>query len=236
MITTRDRDEILISTVIKFIKRNATPNLRNMIGKTHSADIAHLFPHLRPEEKSVLFNILIKAKRMGEVMSELNSEDRNFFIQTTDPLVTAEVLHSMPADDVNNILADLSEDEREELLKLIKGKASEDLEQLLQYEEKTAGYIMTPNFFALSEDTTAAKATERIREMADVEMVFYVYVIDEENRLKGIISLRQLVTTKPDTPLKNLMTTRIGYTRFTRVPFKRKWHGLLLDTTCSQYR
>ena len=89
MITTRDRDEILISTVIKFIKRNATPNLRNMIGKTHSADIAHLFPHLRPEEKSVLFNILIKAKRMGEVMSELNSEDRNFFIQTTDPLVTA---------------------------------------------------------------------------------------------------------------------------------------------------
>ena len=214
MITTRDRDEILISTVIKFIKRNATPNLQNMIGKTHSADIAHLFPHLRPEEKSVLFNILIKAKRMGEVMSELNSEDRNFFIQTTDPLVTAEVLHSMPADDVNDILADLSEDEREELLKLIKGKASEDLEQLLQYEEKTAGHIMTPNFFALSEDTTAAKATERIREMADVEMVFYVYVIDEENRLKGVISLRQLVTTKPDTPLKNLMTTRI-YTVYT---------------------
>ena len=96
MITTRDRDEILISTVIKFIKRNATPNLQNIIDKTHSADIAHLFPHLRPEEKTVLFNILTKAKRMGEVMSELNSEDRNFFIQTTDPLVTAEVLHTCP--------------------------------------------------------------------------------------------------------------------------------------------
>ena len=68
---------------------------------------------------------------------------------------------------------------------------------------------MTPNFFALPEETTAAEATERIREMADVEMVFYVYVIDEEYRLKGVISLRQLVTTRPDTPLKDLMTTRV---------------------------
>ncbi len=55
----------------------------------------------------------------------------------------------MPADDVSDILTDLSDDMRDELLKLIKGKASVDLEQLLQHEEKTAGYIMTPNFFAL---------------------------------------------------------------------------------------
>lgn len=55
----------------------------------------------------------------------------------------------MPADDVSDILTDLSDDMRDELLKLIKGKASADLEQLLQHEEKTAGYIMTPNFFAL---------------------------------------------------------------------------------------
>ncbi len=72
----------------------------------------------------------------------------------------------MPADDVSDILTDLSDDMRDELLKLIKGKASVDLEQLLQHEEKTAGYIMTPNFFALLEETTAAEATERIREMA----------------------------------------------------------------------
>ena len=217
MITTRDRDEVLISMVIKLIKRKATPNLINIVNKTHSADIARWFPHLRPEEKTLLFDLLVKEKRMGEVMSELNSEDRNSFIETTDAPVLAEVLHSMPADDVSDILADLSEEKREELLKLVKGKASEDLEQLLQYEEKTAGYIMTPNFFVSPEETTAAETTERIREMTDVEMVFYVYVIDEENRLKGVISLRQLVTTKPNTPLKDLMTTRV-YTVHTNTP------------------
>ncbi|MCZ6679986.1 MAG: magnesium transporter [Candidatus Poribacteria bacterium] len=209
MINTRDRDEILISTVIKLIKRKAIPNLKNMIAKTHSADIARWFPHLRPEEQTLLFDLLIKEERMGEALSEMNSEDRNFFIETTEPAALADVLHSMPADDVSDILADLPDEQQEELLKLIKGKASEDLEQLLQYEEKTAGYIMTPNFFAVPEETTAAAATEQIRELVDVEMVFYVYVIDEENRLKGVISLRQLVATRPNTPLKDLMTTRV---------------------------
>ena len=76
---------------------------------------------------------------------------------------------------------------------------------------------MTPNFFAAPEETTAAAAVEPIREMVDVEMVFYVYVVDEENRLKGVISLRQLVATKSDTPLKDLMTTRV-YTVYTHTP------------------
>ena len=152
-----------------------------------------------PKMKTLLFDLLIKEARMGEVMSELHSEDRLLFIETIESAVTVEVFHSMPADDVSNILAELSEEQQEELLKLIKGKTSEDLEELLQYEEKAAGYIMTPNFLALSENTTAAEATDHIREMVDVEMVFYVYVIDAENRLKGVISLRQLVTTKPET-------------------------------------
>ena len=209
METSRDRDDILISTVIRLIKRRAISNLKKVVSKTHSADIAHWFPYLRPNEKSILFNLLIEQGQMGEVMSELNSEDRNFFIQESDAGVLADIFHNMPADDLGDILADLPEEKTQQFLKLIKGKASEDVERLLQFEEKTAGYIMTPNFLALTEETTAAAATERIRELADFEMVFYVHVIDDENQLKGVISLRQLVATKPDTPLKDLMTTRV---------------------------
>ena len=146
MITIQDRDEFLISTVIKLIKRRAIPNLKNVIGKTHAADIAHWFSQLCPEEKTLLFDILIKEKRMGEVMHELNIEDRSFFIETTEPTDLAEVLHSMPPDDVSTILANLPGEKQGELLKLIEGKALTNLEQLLQYEDRTAGYIMTPNF------------------------------------------------------------------------------------------
>ncbi len=71
---------------------------------------------------------------------------------------------------------------------------------------------MSPNYFALLQETTAAEATEMIRELTEVEMppiTFYVYVVDEENELKGVLSLRQLVQTKPETPLKNLMTPHL---------------------------
>ena len=73
MVTTRDRDEILISTVIKLIRRKAIPNLKNVIAKTHAADIARWLSHLRPEEKTLLYDLLIKAECIGDVMSELNS-------------------------------------------------------------------------------------------------------------------------------------------------------------------
>ena len=165
MITTRDRDEILVSTVIKL---KAMPNLEKVIAKTHAADIARWFLHLRPEEKTLMFELLIREARMGEVMSELHSEDRLLFIETIQSAVIVDVFHSMPTDDVSNILAELSEEQQVELLKLIKGKALENLEQLPQYEEKTVGYIMTPNFLALSENTTAAEATAHIREIVDV--------------------------------------------------------------------
>ena len=209
IITTHDVDELFISTIVRLIQRRAFPNLRNIIAKTHSADIARWFPRLRTEEKSSLFKVLVEEKRMGEVLRDLNSADISEFVDETEPAVVADILHTIPADDVTRILSDLPEEKKAELLNLIEGATSTDVERLLEYEEKTAGSIMTPNFFALSEETTATEATERIRELADVEMVFYVYVVDAENRLKGVLSLRQLVATKPDTPLKDLMTSHL---------------------------
>ena len=220
IIRTQDVDELFISTVVRLIKRRAFPNLRNIITKTHSADIARWFPRLRSEEKNSLFTILIEENRMGEVLCELNSTDINEFVDETEASVVANVLRTMPADDVTRVLSDIDAEKKTELLDLIEGVNAEHIEQLLEYEEKTAGAIMSPNFFALTEETTAAEATEQIRELTEVELppiTFYVYVVDEENKLKGVLSLRQLVATKPNTPLKDLMTTHL-YTVHTDMP------------------
>ena len=220
IIRTQDVDELFISTVVRLIQRRAFPNLRNIIAKTHSADIARWFPNLRYEEKSSLFTLLIEEKRMGEVLCELNSTDISEFVEETESSVVASVLRTMPADDVTRVLSELADEKKTELLDLIEGANSEHIERLLEYEEKTAGAIMSPNFFALPEETTAAEATEQIRELTEVELppiTFYVYVVDEENKLNGVLSLRQLVATKPDTPLKDLMTTHL-YTVHTDMP------------------
>ena len=80
MIATRDRDEFLVATVIKLIKRRALPNLTNVVDKTHAADIARWFAHLRVEEKGLLFDLLVENERMGDVLSELGSDDRASFM------------------------------------------------------------------------------------------------------------------------------------------------------------
>lgn len=110
MITSRDRDDILISTVIRLIKRRAISNLQKVVSKIHAADIAHWFPYLRPNEKSILFNLLIEQGQMGGVMSELNREDGSFVVQEFDADILADVFHTMPADDLGDILADLPEE------------------------------------------------------------------------------------------------------------------------------
>ena len=75
--------------------------------------------------------------------------DISEFVEEADPSVVANILHTMPADDVTRILSDLPIEKKEELLNLIEGATSADVERLLEYEEKTAGAIMTPNFFSL---------------------------------------------------------------------------------------
>jgi magnesium transporter len=80
---------------------------------------------------------------------------------------------------------------------------------LLEYEERTAGRLMNPNVFALSEDLTAGEAITALQTSRDVEMVFYVYVVDERRHLVGVTSLRRLLLVPPDTPLKRIMTTDV---------------------------
>jgi magnesium transporter len=94
------------------------------------------------------------------------------------------------------------------VLELMQKKpASADVGELLEYPEKTAGRIMNPKVFALSEDMTAAEAIAALQASRDVEMVFYLYVIDGRRHLVGVVSLRRLLLVPPETPLKRIMTT-----------------------------
>lgn len=205
----RDRDTILINTAAKLIRRKAIPNLRNMLTKTHAADIALITRNLSMDKKSVVFELLEDEEKASEVLTEMDVEDQELFIESMPEKRLKKILKAMPADDVTNLLESLSEEKSESLLQLMEEKTSEDVEDLLKYPEETAGHIMDRNFFALPQDTTAAEAIKTIQTLDKVEMIFYVYVVDDEGRLVGIISLRQLVTTSPDTKLNDLMKTRI---------------------------
>ena len=87
----------------------------------------------------------------------------------------------------------------------MKTEDSTEIAELLKYPKDTAGGIMTTEFLALFEDTTAQETIRRLQRATDTEQVFYVYVTDKDEHLVGVLSLRQLLTVPPDTPLKNIM-------------------------------
>jgi len=158
----------------------------------------------------MLFDMIEDTEQKGTIFSELDEDILLNFIEEMKLDDIVGVLESLPSDDVADILGKLPEKKANAILKKMKKEGSEEIEGLLSYEADTAGGIMLPDFIAMSEKTTAGQAIESLqKEYMDVEMPFYLYVVDEYGKLAGVSSLRQLVVVSPDTPLKDFMSTDI---------------------------
>jgi magnesium transporter len=143
-----------------------------------------------------------------EALSELGPETGAGLLAGRSAEEIVKLTQELPSDDVAAIIDNLPEELSAAVLELMQKKpASADVGELLEYPEKTAGRIMNPKVFALSEDLTAAEAIAALQAARDVEMVFYLYVIDARRHLVGVVSLRRLLLVPPDTPLKRIMTT-----------------------------
>ncbi|WP_305043186.1 magnesium transporter [Geoalkalibacter sp.] len=200
------KHQILLDTVRRLIRRGAYPHLAKMLGKIHPADIAHLFRYLDLKEQRILFNLIEDPETSAYVLSELDHATGAQLLEQIDKETITEVLQEMPYDDAVDIIRNLPEELAEEILNIMQDEDSTEIEQLLQYDEYTAGGIMSTEIFSLSEEMTVKQAIEALQKAEDVEMVFYVYVTDEYGHLVGVLSLRQLLTVPPQTPLKDVMT------------------------------
>ncbi len=207
---TRDRTEILLESIKRLLRRGATKSLQNIVRKTHAADLSIVFRELSPPSMLALFNLIKDSDKKVVLLSELEEATFLDFVKVIalDDLV--KVFEQMPADDAAELLGRLDEDMADEILKKMKKEDSLEVEHLMSYGEDTAGSIMMPDFIALKEDTCAKDVIAALQnEFLDVEMPFYVYVIDEYGRLVGVSSLRQLVVVQPDRPLKEFMAKDI---------------------------
>ncbi|MEA3279675.1 MAG: magnesium transporter [Thermodesulfobacteriota bacterium] len=205
-----DRNKILIDSIKRLLRREATNHLVKLVNKTHAADLAVVFCSLSHTNQHKLFDILEDTEQKGALFSELDEDTFSDFMESLELDETVEILEHMPSDDVADLIGRLPEEKSDAILEKMKKEGSEEVEGLLRYDDDTAGGIMVPDFIALSEDTTAKEAIESLqKEHMDVEMPFYLYVVDEYGKLVGVSSLRQLVVVPPDTQLKDFMTTDV---------------------------
>jgi magnesium transporter len=203
------RSDLILDSVRRLLRLGATANLLNLLQKQHPADLAQIFGQLQDKDREASFSLL--ADRNGrlamEAVSELGPEAGAGLLATRSAEEIAKLAQEIPSDDAAALIDNLPEALSAAVLHLMRPKESGVVENLLEYAERTAGRIMNPNVFALSEDMTVGESITELQSNRDVEMVFYLYVVDERRHLVGVVSLRRLLLVSPETPLKRIMTT-----------------------------
>jgi magnesium transporter len=205
---TQRRIDLVLDSVKRLLRIGATANLVNLLQKQHPADLAQVFTELPDKEREAAFTLLFDRNgRLGmEALTELGPESGAPLLATRPAEEIARLAQDIESDDAAALIDNLPEDLSAAVLELMQPKESKVVENLLEYEERTAGRIMNPNVFALNEDMTVGEAITEIQSSRDVEMVFYLYVVDERHHLVGVVSLRRLLLVSPETPLKRIMT------------------------------
>jgi len=184
--------------------RLAVPQTR--LELLHPADIAELVHELSPEERAAVLGAL-EDDLAADTFEELHSSYQASLLLDLPDDKASEILSEMSPDDAADLLADLPDDRRAHFIAMMEKDDAEDMRELLSYPEHSAGGIMTTEYAWARLDDTAEEATQRLREQAEyVETVYYIYVVDRSEHLRGVFSLRDLLTTPPDKKVRDFMT------------------------------
>jgi CBS domain-containing protein len=197
---------------VELLRRDPFMRLRVPIKKLadlHPADLAEILTDLSQTEGGELLENL-DVKQAADTLEEVETDLQVSLLESMSDERVADVLEEMSPDEAADLLAELPHDRSEDLLDLMEDDDAEDVRKLLAYNEDTAGGLMTTEYAAVSPNITAAEAIEELRAMKDeVEQLFYVYVLGEQNHLEGVFSLSDLVLADPNTPVQEFMHNRV---------------------------
>ncbi len=202
----------------KLLRHGAFPQLRKIIDKTLAADISPVLPLLLEEDRKRILSLLIEAGKAARALLELDDADLKEIIASTDDATLAAICSSSASDDAADLLDALDDERRQSVLELLGATHGAKLESLLEGEEETAGSLMNTDYLALVEDLSVAEAIEAIREYPRKESFFYVYCIDAEGHLVGVLSLRNLILADASVKLRDIMVQSVVRTHVDSEP------------------
>lgn len=182
---------------------------RQMLAELHPADIAEIISQVSHKEGATFFKGL-DIETAAEALSELQPDVQVDIISDMETDKAADIIEEMPPDEAADILSDLPADKAKEILEQIEKEDAEDIQELLSHEEDTAGGLMTNEYIAYTPDTTVRKAIDNFKNDAEeVETVYYIYIIDDDEKLCGVVSLRDLLLARLDDKLSEIMETKL---------------------------
>lgn len=170
----------------------------------HPADIAQIISQVKSNDKTAILSA-ISDKTAAEALHELEPMLAAVLINNLDTKKALSILEKMPADEVADILGDLTKEKAEELLRLIRVRKASQIQKLLKHKDETAGGLMTTEFISLPQNLTVEEVIMKLREIApDAETIYYLYIVDDQEHLAGVLSLRSLIVSPPQKPISEI--------------------------------
>ncbi len=204
---------ILRDTFRRLLRRHAQTNLKKLINKTHPADLAIVFRYFNDEEQNQVFDLMRNNDHTLEFLIELDETIIEKLLNIEKPERIRDLIQNASTNDQSYILGALEKTKAESVTDLLKKEELEDIEEIMGYPEDSAGSLMETDIFTLYQDTTCGEALKTLQDQKDAEMVFYLYITNEDDSLVGVASLRTLATTPTDTMLKHIMVKKVHYVR-----------------------
>lgn len=177
----------------------------------HPSDLADIIEDLDHNTQVAIFNSLDEEKA-ADVLEELEPEAQVNLLESLSVEKAADMLEKMPADEVADILDEMEEDKAEELLSEMENEASQEVRELMEYPENEVGSLMSTDYISFNENLTVGETIRELRRLKpESDTIYYLYVLDDDEKLVATVSLRDIVVSEPETRLNQIMNKNVVY-------------------------
>lgn len=193
------------------VENNDVKEVEKLMEELHSADIAEVMDDLSIDEAKFIY-LLLDGEKASDVLIEIPENDRKRFLKVLPPeFIASKFIEHMDSDDAADVVADLDDEVKIEVLNEIEDvEQAGDIVDLLEYEEDSAGGIMAKELVVVNENWTVATCLKEISKQAEeVDEIYYIYVVDDAEKLKGVLSLKKLILTNTSTKISNIFNADV---------------------------
>jgi magnesium transporter len=203
-----------ISQLENLIENNKEQEVYDLFQEMHFADVAEIMEELDDKEAAYIFNAL-DSEQTAEILKELDEDVRIKILKNLTAKEIAEELDELSTDDAADIIAELSQEKKEQVISELEDvEHAKDIVELLRYDEYTAGGLMGKELVKVNENWNVLTCVKEMRTQAEnVSRVHSIYVVDDEQRLKGRLSLKDLLTTSTKTPISEIYIPKVDFVK-----------------------
>ncbi len=179
------------------------------LSKLHPADLADILEDLDSNHRKRIFDSF-DENLAADILEEIEPKVQESLIKDMSDHKTHEVFDNMPNDEIADILEELDEETQEKILMSLENTDANEIRELMSYKDETVGSIMNKDFISFNIDVNVGETIELIRELnPEDEVMYYIYIINEEEKLQGVVSLKRLLMNSAETKLRDIMEDRV---------------------------